>query len=390
MNILIVPFHDWRKIILEGFRTRDAHFIEHLNNNSSDVKVVINRPTTLVEILLKRKPNLIKGTVIYSKSNFKLYEVSKNFYVIDFVSNNIFGQVLNGYKWFISQYENPKYINFINESLSKLGINDDYFLLNQNIFASKLSKSLKPKKSVFDAWDNFAKFNVYSKIKEEIFSAYKDYAKICDFWITNSNDNIRDFSKAYQPKQLILIKNGVDVSRFANNTQAEIPEDMKNIPRPIVGFGGKITHLLDVDLINKTMKQTKNASFVFVGQILDKQVFNSIDKLDNFYYLGDKHYEIYPNYVKNFDICTVPYVVDEDKKSGANSIKVYEYLATTKKVVGTDSNGLEELKEHVYIINTAEEFSAEITNHQNAKHLIDLNIHSWSTKVEDLIKLLNS
>ncbi|WP_452230594.1 glycosyltransferase [Lacinutrix sp. MEBiC02404] len=389
MNILIAPFHDWRKIILEGFRTRDAHFIEHLNKNSSDVKVIINRPTTLVEILLKRKPNLIKGKVIYSKSNFKLYEVSKNFYVIDFVSKDIFGQVLNGYKWFISQYENPKYINFINESLSKLGIHEDYFLLNQNIFASKLSKSLNPKKSVFDAWDNFAKFNVYSKIKEEIFSAYKEYAKICDFWITNSNDNIRDFSKAYHPKELVLIKNGVDVSRFAKDIQVEIPEDMKNIPRPIVGFGGKITHLLDVDLLNETMKLTKNASFVFVGQILDKQVFNSILKLDNFYYLGDKHYEIYPNYVKNFDICTVPYVVDEDKKSGANSIKVYEYLATTKKVIGTDSNGLEELKEHVYIINNAEEFSAEITNKQNSKKAIDLNTHAWNTKVEDLIKLLH-
>ena len=28
MNLVVVPFHDWRKILLEGSRTRDSHFIE--------------------------------------------------------------------------------------------------------------------------------------------------------------------------------------------------------------------------------------------------------------------------------------------------------------------------------------------------------------------------
>src|SRR5690606_14788182 len=102
MNLLIVPFHDWRKIILEGFRTRDAHFIEELDKNKDIVKVIINRPTTIIEILLKRKLDLIKGDIVLKKNGFRLYKINKGLYVIDYVSNNFIGQILWGYKWFIS------------------------------------------------------------------------------------------------------------------------------------------------------------------------------------------------------------------------------------------------------------------------------------------------
>ncbi|WNH08602.1 glycosyltransferase [Thalassobellus suaedae] len=158
---------------------------------------------------------------------------------------------------------------------------------------------------------------------------------------------------------------------------------------PIVGFGGKITQLIDVELLNKTMKLSPTHSFVFVGQILDKKVYDKIEKADNFYYLGDKHYDEYPNYVKNFDICIVPYVVSKEKKSGANSIKVYEYLSTGKKVVGTLSNGLEDLEEHLYIAKDEKEFALAIGQTINNKKLINLDIHSWSTKVDEFIKVLD-
>ena len=390
MNILIVPFHDWRKILLEGFRTRDAHFIEELKAQNTIKKIIINRPTTVLEIFLKRKLNLIKGKVIYSKSSFKLYEIEPQFYVIDFVSSDFIGQILNGYNWFINQYANPKHIEFINEALKKLSADEDYYVLNQNIFAHKLSKSLKPIKSTFDAWDNFTKFKVYESVKSKIEQAYVEYAKICDFWITNSNDNVEFFNNEFNPKEIVLIKNGVDVSRFFAEDDCTIPTDLKNIPRPIIGFGGKITHLIDVDLLNETMKLAPNASFVFVGQILNKDVYNRILKLDNFYYLGDKHYKEYPNYVKSFDVCTVPYITDENKKSGANTIKVYEYLATGKKVIGTKSNGLEDLEEHVYIVNTADEFANEVKDIKNKKPLINLKGHSWKEKTIEVLNLFKS
>ncbi|WP_299332739.1 hypothetical protein [uncultured Psychroserpens sp.] len=388
MNIVIVPFHDWRKILLEGSRTRDAHFIEAFKSRE-DICVIINRPTTLLEIQLKRKRGLIKGKLILSNGGCKLYEYSKNTYLIDYVSVDVVGQALKNYNWFISEYGSDKYVNFINQSLAHLGIKENYSLLNQNIFASRLSSKLKPKVSIFDAWDNFAKFSVYSKLKEEIIENYMQFSKTCDFWITNSVDNISEFKTQYGVENIHLIANGVDVSRFVGASKS-IPDDLSQIKKPIVGFGGKISHLLDVELINKTTEASPDVSFVFVGQILDKTIFNEIIKRENVHYLGDKHYDVYPDYVKNFDICTVPYVIDEKKKSGANTIKVYEYLATQKKVVGTLSNGLENLLDHVYIINNASEFSDALKSCENHKNKIDLKTHSWETKTQQIIELILS
>ena len=115
MNILLIPFHDWRKILLEGFRTRDAHFIEEFTKSKSHKIIIVNRPTTFLEIILKRKRNLIKGKVVLSKSSFKLYEIKPNVYVIDFVSLNVFSQIYHSYIWFINQYGNDNYIEFIND-----------------------------------------------------------------------------------------------------------------------------------------------------------------------------------------------------------------------------------------------------------------------------------
>jgi hypothetical protein len=388
MNTVIVPFHDWRKILLEGFRTRDSHFIEEFQSRD-DIVLIINRPTTFLEIALKRKRNLIKGEVILSKGHYKLYKHSENTFIIDCVSNDIFGQVTKNYRWFIDMYGSDKLISFINQSIDMLGIKKDYTLLNQNIFASKLSSRLKPKMSIFDAWDNFVKFDVYNKINHKIVEGYNRFSNVCNFWITNSTDNISEFRDLYKVQEIHLVKNGVDVARFATKSE-NMPKDLNEIKRPIVGFGGKITHLLDVDLINETTQLSPNVSFVFVGQILDKSVFESIVKRNNFHYLGDKHYEIYPDYVKNFDICTVPYVVEADKKSGANTIKVYEYLATHKKVIGTLSNGLEDLVEHVYIVKDANEFSKEVKNLVNEKKPIDLEEHSWKTKTQKIIDLIKA
>lgn len=389
MNIVIVPFHDWRKIILEGSRTRDAHFIEEYRNQANGTKVIINRPTTFLEIVLKRKPNLLKYNIILERKDFKLYQIDEGFYLIDYVSKNIFSQILGQYIWFINQYKTKSFVSFINEALKKLNIDDNYCLLNQNIFAYKLSKALTPKISIFDAWDNFLKFEVYKKVKRNIKEGYKTYGNICDFWITNSKDNINSFSKPFKPKKIYLVNNGVDLKRFSSNSGFEVPIDIKQIPRPIVGFGGKITHLIDVDLLNETMRLSKSVSFVFVGQILNKETFKTIDKLDNFYYLGDKHYDEYPNYVKSFDICIVPYITDESKKSGANTIKVYEYLSTNKKVIGTPSNGLEDLEDYLYVIKNAKEFSKEINIKENQKKQIDVTKHSWKYKLKQLNEAIN-
>lgn len=391
MNIITLPFHHWRKILKEGFRTRDAHFIEGFENQKEVEKVVvINRPTTLLELVVKKFPRKIPGEILLKESGFTLIKVNEKVYVIDFVSKDILGQLFKKFRWFFEAFENPNYLRFIQKSLQFLEV-ERYYLVSQNILASTIIPHFSPQKSVFDAWDNFYKINSYSSIKEEIKAAYQSYATSVDFWVTNAKDNLKSFTKNYHPKSITLIPNGLDTSRFTVEKTYLTPPEFEKIKRPIIGFGGKITQTIDVELLNYAISQHPEYSFVVMGQILDKEIFNSIQKKDHFYYLGDIHYDRYPDYVAQFDICLVPYHISEGKKSGANPIKVYEYLSLHKKVIGTHGNGLEDLSDYLYLIDSKEALSAELKNGvENTMLKIAPETFSWNTKVSELLTLLKS
>lgn len=56
MNIIIQPFHDYKKWLAEGFRTRDSHIYESLKEDSRIEKIlIINRPVSKAEVMLKKK-----------------------------------------------------------------------------------------------------------------------------------------------------------------------------------------------------------------------------------------------------------------------------------------------------------------------------------------------
>ena len=79
-----------------------------------------------------------------------------------------------------------------------------------------------------------------------------------------------------------------------------------------------------------------------------------------------------------------------EQKSGANSIKVYEYLATGKKIIGTFGNGLENLKEYLYLVKNANDFSRELQQFENKKDKINLSDHSWKNRVDSLIEFIEN
>tara|TARA_R110000868_G_scaffold141082_5_gene357221 strand:+ start:237 stop:1400 length:1164 start_codon:yes stop_codon:yes gene_type:complete len=383
MNLIIIPFHDWRKSQNEGFRTRDVHFIKALSENKSVENIlVVNRPSTWLELLYKRSDKNVKGEQLLSNRNFTLTKVGSKIYVADYHSRDIFNQIKKKHLWFIQKYNDPKYIKFINTCCLELNMENSALII-QNIFSYKLGVNLVAKCKLFDAWDNFLKFPAYKNIKYYLKEGYKELSNHVPIWITNSEENISFYKSEFGPKNIYLMKNGVKVDFLTNNS--EVPKDLASIPRPIIGFGGKITYLLNYNLINFITQDNPKSSFVFVGQILDKKVYNKIEKRKNVFFLGDKNYSIYPRYVSNFDICIVPYNINEGQHGG-DSMKAYEYLLTGKKVVGTNGNGLQDLKEYLYLAENPKEFSDLLKNYKNEKTIINIEDHSWQSKS---VKLLN-
>ncbi|MDR6940553.1 hypothetical protein [Mucilaginibacter pocheonensis] len=386
MNILCIPYHDWRKIEDEGSRTRDSHVIQHLVSNTSvDNVIVLNRPITYSEIFFKRKRLKLTGEVIYQDKEAKIYKVSNKLYVFDYLSHDLLGPILEKKGWFFEGFANDEFINSFNKALAFLNLKID-ILFSQNVFSAGFAaKYASP--TVFDGWDNFLLFPENKSIAGKLTNAYQTFADCADVWVTNSLKNIAYYEQHFNLKECILIKNGADFEKFKK--KYEVPNDLKQIKGPIIGFGGKITHLFNYEYFNYCVENNRDKSFVILGQILDKNVFKQIKIGKNVHYLGDKHYKEYPAYVTNFNVGIIPYVNDH-LEHGADTIKVYEYLAAGLGVVGTQGAGMNELSDFIYVANSKEEFSSLIAKALVNKKEVDLpKEYTWEYKTNSLLDIFN-
>jgi teichuronic acid biosynthesis glycosyltransferase TuaH len=383
MNIVSIPFHDWRKILKEGFRTRDAHIIK-TSLNGGNVVLVVNRPTTLLEILIKKKGKII-GKKILSEGDYTLYQVENKLYVIDYVSNDIFKQIFLKHKWFIIKYQSDRYIRFINKCINHLNIRDS-LAISHNIFSGTLLSKIDSGSKVFDAFDNVIRFPFYKSYKRQIDKLYKNISRERSIkWITNSNENRDDYLSRYKLENVDVVINGANTKLFSG--QYSIPDDLKDLPRPWIGFGGKITHLFDYELFNFLTMRNEDKSFIIVGQIIDHVVFDKIYWRSNVKYLGDKKYENYVTYASNFDVAIIPYHVS-NKAHGGSSIKAFEFMAARKKTIGTIGNGLEDLSDYIYLTNDHKQFSEYLkTKYPNKLVDIKLPEMSWESRFNQIISI---
>ena len=390
MNILCIPYHDWRKIEDEGSRTRDSHIIQHLVSNTSvDNVIVLNRPITYSEIFLKKKRLKLTGEVIYKNKNARVYKISDKLYVFDYFSKDLPGPVLKKKAWFFESFGEDAFINSLNTAMSALNLSVD-LVFSQNVFSAGFTvKYGKP--TVFDGWDNFLLFPENKSIADKLRHAYQTFADYAQVWVTNSLKNVAYYKENFNVKDSILIKNGVDVDKFRKKYVK--PIKLKQVKQPIIGFGGKITHLFNYEYFNYCAENNPDKSFVILGQILDKDVFKNIKIGKNVHYLGDIHYKEYPAYVTSFDVGIIPYVNDH-LEHGADTIKVYEYIAAGLGIVGTNGAGMNELADFIYIANSKEEFSALIQQALTNKKVMDVpKEYTWDYKTNTLVdifkKLIN-
>jgi len=382
-RVTYIPYHDWRKIESEGNRTRDAHFIDSFRKNKQIEKLlIINRPITHSELFIKKKKirSRLKEELIFKSGKGRLYKIDSQMYLVDYISNQNIDQIRKGRGWFFKAYGNSEFINFYKECLDFLKIKD-IPVITANVFSYQFMKAIESKK-LFDAWDNFYLMPGLKGIKEQLFTAYHNMAKEVPCWVTNSEENKIFYEQHYNAYVSDIVKNGVDVGVFSK-TKTNIPKDLlkiKDLGNVVAGFGGKITHLFDVDIFNFIASDNPNINFVIIGQILDKEVYSNIEQRKNVFYLGDKHYSEYVNYISNIDFGIIPYRIKQNQHGG-DSIKAYEYLAASLKVVGTRGNGLQNLEEYISIADTKEMFSEYLKKPLVKKEFL-VNDFLWSNKAQ--------
>jgi glycosyltransferase involved in cell wall biosynthesis len=128
---------------------------------------------------------------------------------------------------------------------------------------------------------------------------------------------------------------GVDVAHFgcARLARTQVPASVAQLPRPVFGYFGVIDERLDYPLIAGLAQAFPDASIVMAGPVV-KVEQDQLPRMPNIHWLGQQPYDVLPNLVKGFDVCLMPFALN-DATRYINPTKTLEYMAAGKPVVST-------------------------------------------------------
>lgn len=129
--------------------------------------------------------------------------------------------------------------------------------------------------------------------------------------------------------------NGVNFeifNRHNGNVSRHDPAIFTSIPRPVIGYIGGLHRFVDFALLTEMVRARPQWSWVFVGPILSSM--GELSRFPNVQLLGQRPHEQLEPYLRNFDVCIVPYINSPATATVAPT-KVNEYLSAGKPVVAT-------------------------------------------------------
>ena len=218
--------------------------------------------------------------------------------------------------------------------------------------ACKVALKMKKTKLAYQRTDRFEEFpNVGSDIIKDYDRELKTSADLTIFVSKMLFD-----AESAQCKKAIYLDHGVDFDLFSSaENNNDIPDEMRNIKKPIVGFfGGIDDHTSDIGFVEKVVDLLPQMSFVFIGQA-SSDCSNLMSK-QNVRMLGKKPYEQIPHYGKCFNVAIMPWRQNRWIEA-CNPIKLKEYLALGKPIVSTPFAELQKYRDEVYEAKTPQEFA---------------------------------
>jgi GT2 family glycosyltransferase/glycosyltransferase involved in cell wall biosynthesis/Skp family chaperone for outer membrane proteins len=201
---------------------------------------------------------------------------------------------------------------------------------------------------VYDCMDYHAGFSTNTGVMlNEEMALLRD----CDLLVTSSAELARRMQEKAPGKPHALIRNGCEVEHFA-----KAPATLK-IQRdgwPVVGYFGAISEWFDMPLVLAMARERPQWRFVLVGSTFGCET-REAKRLPNIELVGEVPYADLPAWVHGFDVCIIPFVINE-LTTCTNPVKVYEYLSAGKPVVATRLPEVEAIGDQVHLASTAGEF----------------------------------
>ena len=201
--------------------------------------------------------------------------------------------------------------------------------------ALPLLQSLHPSLVVYDCMDELAAFKNSPK---QLLQRETALLNIADLVFTGGPSLYE--AKRHRHSSVHCFSSSVDVGHFEQALDRHNSHPAhRDISGPRLGFYGVIDERLDLDLIAALADAHSQWQIVLVGPVV-KIDPDTLPQRPNLHYLGQQPYEALPNFLAGWDVCLLPFALNESTKF-ISPTKVLEYMAAELPIVSTPITDVE-------------------------------------------------
>ncbi len=309
-----------------------------------------------------------------------IHKIKKNLYLLDMDHEEFFNYIADK----LTSVKKPKILHLYST--------DNEFEMSEIEKFEKMGFKI-----LYEYVDEISPDISQKSIPDETYLKHESILKNTKYIIITTADKL--YQEVYQVRKsfnLISSSNGVEYSHWKiEKEKISMPADIKTLIEsrmPIIGYYGAIAPWMDYVLVEKLLKERPGYQVVFIGQILNSSFSeDTFSEYHNFHFLGVKSYYELNNYAIYFDVCMIPFIVNEITES-TSPIKLFEYMALNKPIVTTD---LYECRKYdsVMIGNSHDEFISKIDlalEKRNNKDYLELLKkealeNTWKRKTLDIM-----
>lgn len=190
-----------------------------------------------------------------------------------------------------------------------------------------------------------------------------------------------------------LLRHGfhADLCHLYENVQT--PDDLAQLPRPWLGYAGRIDARLDVDVLALLADRFSTGTLVLLGPVsprFPKAEYERLRNKPNVAFLGARSREELPSYLTSFDCALMPYRRSEWTEYGS-PLKLWDLLYAGPPIVGAGCLALHDYApEHLAFADDPQSFAGAVeqalrrgTEGAGARRRYAL-ANAWSSRAREL------
>lgn len=263
----------------------------------------------------------------------------------------------------------------------------------------KLIPSFFKGEIVYDCMDNYANFSQDVNVRELVNSNEKKLVDRADIIFTSSI-GLKNKIENLTNKNVHLIYNAVNFDLFNTATSKFSDEKIINKSKKMIGYFGGIGSWFDEQLVISLANKFPNVKIKLIGPVSNEKIKEATLIYNNIELTGPVTYDELPNHLKEFDICVMPFKINDLVKD-VNPVKIYEYLSAGKIVVAPLYQETKQFEKYIYTYDNEKEFINHITKILDtpkeyiSKELINERVkfaknNTWSKRFMDIDKVIKN